>query len=67
MTSPDLSKAFVEAALATARIAPSPDEVETIIGDYPKLREIADALFEFGDDLEPALTYDPLDYYPAAK
>jgi len=57
--------AFVHAALASAGITPLPDEVAVIIADYPKLREQADKIYGFADDLEPALTFDPLDHYAA--
>ncbi|WP_134323927.1 hypothetical protein [Cumulibacter soli] len=64
MTTPEQSKAYVEAALAAAQITPSPEEVDVLVADYPKLRQIADGLYEFGDDLEPAMTYDPLEFFP---
>jgi len=57
---------IVDSLLAAARITMLPDEREQYIKDYPVLREQADRLYAFGDELEPAMTFDPLAFYPAA-
>jgi hypothetical protein len=58
----------VPAILATAQLTVSESELATFIRDYPLMRQAADALYrpEFDPD-EPAIRFDPLDFYPAGK
>jgi hypothetical protein len=58
---------IVDALLSTARLTVSADERATFIKDYPLIRQAADALYlpELDPD-EPAIRFDPLDFYPDA-
>ena len=65
MSTPD-SGAIVTSILAAAQLTVSDDELATFVKDYPLIRQAADALYlpELGPD-EPAIRFDPLDFYPA--
>ena len=49
-----------------AQLTVSDNEMATFIRDYPLIRQAADALYlpEIDPD-EPAIKFDPLDFYPA--
>lgn len=66
MSAPDAA-AIVDALLATARLPLSDDERAKLTQDYPKLRAQADALYAFDISLDPAVKFDPLDFYPSAS
>jgi hypothetical protein len=59
---------IVTALLAAARLTVSDTELATFVRDYPLMRQAADALYlhEFDPD-EPAIRFDPLDFYPTGK
>jgi hypothetical protein len=54
---------IVDAHLATAGITVSPDEREMYIADYPILRASNAKLYEYGDELESSLLFDPASCY----
>ncbi|MFG1621847.1 hypothetical protein [Kribbella sp. NPDC049227] len=58
----------VPAILAAAQLTVSESEMTMFVRDYPLMRQAADALYqpEFDPD-EPAIRFDPLDFYPAGK
>lgn len=56
---------IVDALLAAARLTLLPHERDQYVADYPTLRAQADALYAYGDTLEPATTFDPTVFYPA--
>ena len=66
MSTPD-SGAIVTSILAAAQLTVSDDELATFVKDYPLIRQAADALYlpELAPD-EPAIRFDPLDFYPGA-
>jgi hypothetical protein len=65
-TSPGAAE-IVTAILAAAQLTVSADELATFVKDYPLIRQAADALYlpELDPD-EPAIRFDPLDFYPGA-
>jgi hypothetical protein len=58
---------IVTAILTTAQLTVSEGEFATFVKDYPLIRQAADALYlpELDPD-EPAIKFDPLDFYPGA-
>ncbi|GAA1653512.1 hypothetical protein GCM10009744_52050 [Kribbella alba] len=66
MSTPD-SGAIVTAILSAAQLTVSEQEYATFVKDYPLIRQAADALYlpELDPD-EPAIRFDPLDFYPGA-
>ncbi|HEY0617779.1 MAG TPA: hypothetical protein VGD15_09330 [Kribbella sp.] len=66
MSTPD-SGAIVTAILSAAQLTVSDQEYATFVKDYPLIRQAADALYlpELDPD-EPAIRFDPLDFYPGA-
>ena len=60
------SEEIVTCLLSMARLTVSDDEKATFVRDFPLIREGADGLYlpdvEFD---EPAVKFNPLDYYPA--
>jgi hypothetical protein len=59
---------IVPALLAAAQLTVSDSERATFVRDYPLMRTAADALYRPEFDLdEPAVRFDPLDFYPAGK
>ncbi|MEN3268454.1 hypothetical protein [Pseudonocardia sp.] len=58
---------IVTSLLSMAKLTVSDDEKATFVRDFPLIREGADSLYlpdlEFE---EPAVRFNPLDYYPAA-
>jgi hypothetical protein len=65
-TSPGAAE-IVTAILAAARLTVSADELATFVKDYPLIRQSADALYlpDLEPD-EPAIRFDPLDFYTGA-
>lgn len=63
MTIPDTA-AIVDALITTAQLPLSDAERSKLIEDYPTLRAQADALYDFESSLEPAVRFDPLDFFP---
>jgi hypothetical protein len=58
---------IVDSLLSTARLSVSADERATFIKDYPLIRQAADALYlPDVDPDEPAIRFDPLDFYAGA-
>jgi hypothetical protein len=66
LSTPD-SGAIVTAILSAAQLTVSDQEYATFVKDYPLIRQAADALYlpELDPD-EPAIRFDPLDFYPGA-
>jgi len=58
---------IVTAILTTAQLTVSEEEFATFVKDYPLIRQAADALYlpELDPD-EPAIKFDPLDFYSGA-
>jgi len=58
---------IVTAILTAAQLTVSEKEFATFVKDYPLIRAAADALYlpELDPD-EPAIKFDPLDFYPGA-
>jgi hypothetical protein len=58
---------IVDSLLSAARLTVSADERSTFVKDYPLIRQAADALYlpEL-DPGEPAIRFDPLDFYAGA-
>ena len=58
---------IVTAILTAAQLTVSEKEFATFVKDYPLIRQAADALYlpELDPD-EPAIKFDPLDFYPGA-
>lgn len=65
-TTPDAEQ-IVDSLLSAARLTVSAEERATFIKDYPLIRQGADALYlpELDPD-EPAIRFDPLDFYADA-
>ncbi|HET6292130.1 MAG TPA: hypothetical protein VFG33_02110 [Kribbella sp.] len=58
---------IVTAILTAAQLTVSEQEFATFVRDYPLIRQAADALYlpELDPD-EPAIKFDPLDFYSGA-
>jgi hypothetical protein len=58
---------IVTAILTSAQLTVSEEEFATFVRDYPLIRQAADSLYlpELDPD-EPAIKFDPLDFYPGA-
>jgi len=58
---------IVTAILTAAQLTVSEEEFATFVRDYPLIRQAADALYlpELDPD-EPAIKFDPLDFYSGA-
>ncbi len=60
------SEAIVTSLLAAAQLTVSEEEKAIFVKDYPVIRANADALYLDGLELlEPAVRFDPTDYYSA--
>jgi hypothetical protein len=59
---------IVPAILTAAQLTVSDSELATFVRDYPLIRQAADALYlpDLEPD-EPAIRFEPLDFYPAGK
>lgn len=60
------SETIITSLLAAAQLTVSEEEKARMVRDYPIIRSNADALYLEGlESFEPAVTFNPVDYYPA--
>jgi hypothetical protein len=54
---------LVDALLLAARLTVTPEEREAFIADYPLLQARAARLYSVGGELEPAVDFNPAEFY----